>query len=263
MRFLKIILIGCFTAVTLVAQAEYEVSITFTNGSQRTVGELVVQGGKVILAKDNLQVPFDQIKAADFTFEEPLPAEECEVFLRRGAYDEMVDRVGSFLEPVKQGLGISGNLDVYIQYQMRACFWANKYDEAQALALILQSKQSVYAPLAGLYEVLMLLEQEKPVATVSAAFDKISNPQDISAAMTEYIRGRLAIEARNHDEALQHFSNVLVYHSRDPEWGPAATLYEGKVYKRTGFLETASNIAEELEIAYPDSYWSGRSDELN
>lgn len=262
MRFLKWVLVGCFAAATLVAQADYELTLTFVNGAQRTVDELVVQAGKVILAKENLQVPFAQIKTADFSFEEPLTTGECEVFLRRGAYDEMANRVDAFLEPVKHGLSLSGNLDVYIQYQMRACFWAGKYDEAQELARILQTKKSSYAPLAGLYEVLMMLEQDKPVAEVSAAFEKISNPQEISGAMSEYIRGRLAMEARNYEEALQHFSNVLVYHSRDPEWLPAATFYEARVYKKTGYLESASNVAEELKIAYPDSYWGGRADEL-
>lgn len=263
MKFVKTILIGCVTAVTLVAQAEYEVTITFANGSQRTVGELVVQNGKVVLAKENLQVPFNQLKELNFTFEEPLTAEECEIFIKRGAYDEMLARVDAFLEPVKNGLSLPGNLDLYIQYKMRASFWLEKYDEAQASAQMLQSKNSSYASLAGLYEVLMLLEQERSVDETKAAFDKISNPQDISGVMTEYICGRLALAAYEYDEALQYFSNVLVYHSRDPEWVPAATFYEGKLYKRTGLLESASNIAEELEVAYPDSYWSGRADELN
>lgn len=263
MRFLKTVLIGGILVAAFAAQAAYEVTLTFVNGAQRTVSELVVQGSKVILAKENLQVPFDQIQAAEFSFEEPLTDEECRGFLKRGEYTAMVDRLSAFLEPVKQGLGLPGNLDLYIQYKMRACFWVEQYDEAQAMAQILQTKNSSYAPLAGLYEVLISLEQEASVEQVRDAFDNVPNAKEISGAMSEYIRGRLAMEDRDYDEALQRFSNVLVYYPRDPEWVPAATFYEGMVYKKTGYLKSASNVAEELEIAYPDSDWSGRADELN
>ena len=80
--------------------------------------------------------------------------------------------------------------------------------------------------------------------------------------MAEFVRGRIAIAEKKYPEALQHFSNVIVFHSRDPEWMPAATFYEGVVYKKTGYLTAASNIVEELKLAYPDTVWSRRAAEL-
>jgi tetratricopeptide (TPR) repeat protein len=147
-------------------------------------------------------------------------------------------------------------------YKIRACFWEKKFDDASRLIQLLQSKQSSYAPVAGLYDVLIMMEERTPVAEVSAEFDQIKNPEQISSVMSEYILGRMAIEAREYETALKHFSKILVFNSRDPEWVPAATFQEGLIYKKTGYLEAASNVASELRIGYPDSFWGRRADDL-
>lgn len=261
MRFFRTFFVTVFGSV-LIAQAAYEVEITFQNGARRTVDNLVVQAGKVVLAKENLSVPFDQIKSANFTFEEPLTEEACNGFLKRGDYQALVTRLNEFLAPVNQGLALPGNLDMYVQYKMRACFWTKQYSEALASADILEKNNSGYAPLAGLYRVLIMMEQGKSDDAVAQAFSDIRNPEKISGAITEYIGGRLAMDKRQYESALQHFSNVLVFYDRDPEWVPAATFQEGLVYKKTGYLESAANIVKEFKIAYPEGYWSIRADEL-
>ncbi len=113
----------------------------------------------------------------------------------------------------------------------------------------------------SLEAVLALIDQKQP-AEAARAFAALKNPEATSPALTEIVRGRLAMTEKKYPEALQHFSNVIVFHSRDPEWMPAATFYEGVVYKRTGYLVAALNIAEELELAYPDTDWSRRAAEL-
>ena len=260
MRFLKTIVIAGLAVLSV--RADYEVKLTFNNGAERTVSGLVVQAGKVVLGREKLSVPFAQIKSAVFTFDEPLNVDECEGYFRRGEYKPLVDRLDAFLAPVKQGLALQNNLDVYVQQKMRACFWAEQYDTAQAAAEVLQSKNSNYASLAGLYQILILLEQGGSEADVLAAFSKIESPAKVSGAITEYLRGRLALLNRDYENALEHFSKVVVYPSRDPEWAPAAAYYEAVVYKRTGYLESAANIAKEFEIAYPGSYWGTRANEL-
>lgn len=262
MRFLKTGLTGVLFLAAFCTQAAYQVEITFANGAKRVTEELVVQSGKVILAEENLSVSFEKIQSVNFLFELPLRPDECDGFLKRGMYAELVARLNRFLKPVQQGLILPGNIDLYVQYKMRACFFAGKFDDARAMVQVLESKKSSYAPLAGLYNVLIMLDQGLPSETVRAAFEEIQNPDEISGAIAEYIRGRLAMSIRQYESALQHFSNVLVFYSRDPEWVPAATFQEGLVYKKTGYLESAENVAKELEIAYPDSYWGGRANEL-
>jgi len=112
-----------------------------------------------------------------------------------------------------------------------------------------------------LTRVLTLIDQNKP-AEAARAFAALKTPDAPSPAMAEFVRGRLAITKKKYPEALQHFSNVVVFHSRNPKWMPAATFYEGVVYKKTGYLTAASNIVEELKLAYPDTEWSRRAGEL-
>lgn len=262
MRFLKTTIFSLFLLTVVCAQAAYQVEITFVNGAKRVVEELVVQSGKVILAQENLSVPFEQIQSVNFTFEGSLTADECDELLKRAAYGELMSRVTDLLNSVEQGWALPGNIDQYLQYKMRAGFLAGKLDEVQSVIRILQSKNSSYAPLAGLYNVLIMLEKDQPSEAVSAALQATQNPDKISGAIAEYIRGRLAMSSRQYEPALQHFSNVLVFYSRDPEWVPAATFQEALVYKKTGYLESAANIVKELEIAYPNGYWGRRAVEL-
>lgn len=261
MRFFKIIFavgIGC----VLTAQAAYQAEIIFKNGAERTIEDLVVQSGKVVLAEEDLSIPFGQIQQVVFTFENPLDVDDCEGYVQRGDWQGLLSRINEFLAPVQQGLDLPGNLDVYIQYQMRAGFWTKQFDVMEHAARVLERKNSSYAPSVGLYRILVMLEQDRPHDEVAAAFSAIENPEKISAPFTEFIRGRLAMTRREYKTALQHFSKILVYYSRDPEWVPAATWYEASVYKRTGYLESAAHIVEEFKIAYPDGYWSARAEEL-
>ena len=113
----------------------------------------------------------------------------------------------------------------------------------------------------NLKAVLALIDQDKPAAA-ARAFAAVKAPDMHTPALAEFVRGRVAFADKKYPEALQHFSNVIVFYSRDPEWMPAATFYEGLVYKKTGYLTAASNISEELELAYPDTVWSRRATEL-
>jgi len=263
MKFFKMMLFGLFAAAALTAVADYEVTYTFINGAKRTASDFVVQGGQVILAKENLQVPFEQIEKADFTFEEPLPVEQCEILLKQASYDELAEQLDVFLDPVKPALALPGNLDIYIQYKMRVCFWTEQYEEARGLARILQAKESSYAPLAALYEIMIMLEEFQPADQIRTALGEIENPEEASGAMVEYIEGRLALEDTNYDQALQHFSRVLVYYRRDPEWVPAATFQEGLIYRSGGEYDAMSEVRKELKLAYPNRYWGERAEELN
>lgn len=258
MRFLKFgLVVGC-VLTACAANAAYQFKVIFNNGAERELDQLVIQDDKLVLTEENISVPFSQIKSVNFTFDNDLTQEECNVFLTTGAYEEMIVRIDELLSQVKDGLSLPGNIDFYLQNKMRACFWAGKYDEMQAVAEILKSSAGSYSSIAEAYTVLVGLEQGQSVDELSEAYSKLNVP----GAMNEYIQGRFAIEAKKYEDALQYFANVLVFYSRDPEWAPASTFFEAKVYKKIGYLEAASSIATELEIAYPDSYWGVRASEL-
>ena len=183
------------------------------------------------------------------------------MLVKRGAYKELDERLTPALDSVKQGIGLPGNLDAYQRYQLLASFWIRKFDVAQSVIHSLKQTNSQYAPLAELYSVLIQIEQGQ-IDAADAAFKKMDHPERISAACSEFIRGRLAMSEREYTQALIDFSKILVNYNHDPEWGPAATFYEGLVYKRTGYLESASNVASELTLAYPGAYWGTRAGEL-
>ena len=80
--------------------------------------------------------------------------------------------------------------------------------------------------------------------------------------MSEYIKARLAADRQDYTSALQHLANIVAFYNRDPEWLPAATFFEGTIYKNTGYRNSADNIAEELKRNYPEKYWGIRAEQL-
>lgn len=260
MKFLKLRVIGLLFLTVCVAQATYQVEITFKNGAKRAVSELVIQSGSVVIATENLTVPFSQIKSAMFTFDD-LSIATCDLLWKQGKYKELLGRLDTVLAPIVQAQALPGNIDAYLYYKMRALFWTGKAVDAQALSQILQAKKSAYATKANLYNILTLIEKKKldQAADKWAAIQKIESR---SSAMNEFVSGRLAMASREYEPALKHFSNVIIYYSRDPEWLPAATFYEGLIYKKTGYVDAAENIAEELKTVYPDAYWGERAKDI-
>jgi hypothetical protein len=67
---------------------------------------------------------------------------------------------------------------------------------------------------------------------------------------------------REYREALQDLAKIVVFYDGDREWMPAATFYEGVIYKRTGYLEAAGNVSKEMNELYPNGYWARRLAEL-
>jgi TolA-binding protein len=260
MNFMRKILAGLILSAGFCAQAAFQVEITFNNGAIRTLSNVSVESGRVILPGENMAVPLSQVQNARFSFES-LSIEDCKDLFKRAAYSELTGRTGAVLAEAGSAVELPGNMDVYLNYNLRSSFWTGQLDEAQRTIETLQSKNSPLAPLAGLYHVLILMEQDQ-FDQAAAAFSQIQSPDDVSAPMSEYIRGRLAMNIREYETALQHFSNILARYSRDPEWVPAATFSEGRIYKRTGYLEAASNVVDELTVAYPDAWWGRQAGEL-
>ncbi len=252
--------IGIVLLSALFAQAENSATIRFQNGAVRTLKSLTVQDGNIFLPDDQISVAISTIANIDMTFD-TLSLQQCETLYRSGEFRKLAKLLDAALTPLKMFEAFPGNLDPFVRWQLRANFWIKKYDVVFDRADLLKTRKSPFVDEASLYAVLALIE-EKKITEATNAFAAIQNPEAISPAMTEVIRGRLAMAEKKYSEALQHFANGVVHHGRDAEWLPAATFYEGMVCRKTGYLVAALNIAEELELAYPDSIWSRRAVEL-
>ncbi len=256
---IKFLIAAALLSAPLVRAAD-TATLRFQNGTVRTLGDLTVQDGTIFLPKDQIRVAVSTIRKIDFSFD-TLSVEQCEALFNAGEFEKLAAMLNTALTPLKPFEAFPGNLDPFLRWQMRAQFWTGQYDELRQRAELLRTRKSSFAAEAALYEVLALIEEDKS-AEAATAFAAVNNPEADFPAMTELIRGRLAMAEKKYPAALQHFSNVIVFHSRDAEWMPAATFYEGKVYRKTGYLVAALNIAEELELAYPDTVWSRRAAEL-
>lgn len=248
------------TAGLLAATAAGEVEVTFNNDAVRTLEQVDVQDGRLRLPADNISVPLDQVRSARFVFTNFTEAAAADL-LARGELRELAGRTEALLEPVGDGVLLPGNIDRWLLPRLQALLLTGQLDEAAAVVDVLERKNSPAAATAPLYRILIRIERGQ-IEEAAAAFEALERPEALSAPLSEFIRGRLAFEAREYERALRHFANVLVDSGRDPVWAPAAELAEGRVYKRTGYLEAAAHVAETLSVAYPGAHWSRQAGEL-
>ncbi len=250
--------IAVFSA--LLVCAEDVATIRFQDGMVKKLNSFTIQDGKIVLPNDQISVAVSTIANFNMAFD-AISIKQCNALYNTGEFEKLAKLLDAALTPLKPFESVPGNLDSFIHWQLRANFWTKKYNNVRRRADLLKTRKSPFATEAALYAVLSLIE-EKKTAEATTTFAAIQKPEAVSPAMTEVIRGRLAMVEKKYPEALQHFANGVVHHSRDAEWLPTATFYEGVIYKRTGYLEAAMNIAEELELAYPDTVWSRRAAEL-
>lgn len=179
-----------------------------------------------------------------------LTAAKCEALFKAGKFEQL-----------EKSLSGAGNPDGFLAWQMKVQFWNGQYAEMRKTADILKQRSPAFFGLAGMYSALALIEQNQP-DNAALVFAAVNNAEAVSAPMALFVRARLAMAKREYRDALQNMARIVAQYDRDPEWMPAATLYEGLIYKRTGYLDAAGNVAKELIENYPDGYWGRRAGEL-
>jgi tetratricopeptide (TPR) repeat protein len=243
----------------LPARADVTARITYDKNSIADVVNPAIRNNAVVLAQGTL--PLSRISRMDFEFGTELTAGKCAGFFKEGKFDQLEKLLTAALNQAEPFMRVPGNLDVYLTWQMKVQFWNGRYTEMRKTAdLLRQRTPSSFDP-AGMYTALALIDQDQADGA-GLVFAAVDNAEAVSAPMAFFVRARLAMVKREYREALQLLARIVALHGKDPEWMPAATLYEGLVYKRIGYLEAAGNVAEELTEIYPDGYWGRRAGEL-
>ena len=248
------------TLSALPGRAAFQATIAFANGAIRELDRIDVQQGALLLPADEIRVPISTIQSVDVSFDNLSPA-RCERLLNEARFEELRTVLEPELAPLEPVAGAPGNLGGFVRWLMKAAYWTGKTDLARRQIALLKESGSPFASEAELYDVMILIDEGRS-GDAAIKLAETGAPESVSPAMTEVIRARLMMEQKNWPQALQHVANVAAFYSRDPEWMPAAAFYEGSIYKRTGYLQAASNIVAELEMTYPEGWWSRRAAEL-
>jgi tetratricopeptide (TPR) repeat protein len=239
--------------------AEMQVRVVYDNNATMDVGNPSAQNDAIALPQGVL--PFSRISRMDFNFGSNVTPQKCEALLREGQFEQLNQLLTVSLKQASPFQQVPGNLDSYLIWQMKAQFWTGQYAGVIETANLLKQRNPAQSGPAGMYIALALIEQNR-ADDARLVFAAADNAEAGSSPEALFVKARLAMEKREYREALQHLARMVVFYGRDSEWMPAATLYEGLVYKRTGYLETAGNVAKEMNDLYSGGYWSRRAGEL-
>lgn len=241
--------------------AQYAAKITVSAGNSFVVNELNIQGDRLVAAAGASSTSISMIKSIEFRFN-GLGLKMCETMFRSGDRKALENLLRLHVGPVERYIDLPTNLGDYLVWQARAQYWnENRSGFGRTATLIRKGSNQRQTDIVSLYFAVMLLDQGK-LADAQNVFASIEDPGSVSVAMTEYVRGKMAVEDGRLRDAMQHVARIVAFHSRNTEWMPPATVLEARIYQQLGQPEKAAAVANELLIAYPGSRWSRLGEEI-
>lgn len=243
------------------ASAQYAAKITLSSDRSWISKTVAVKEGMMLSETGKFTIPVASVKNVEFRFE-GVTLKMCKDYFRSGDYQTMLNALKQNVAPVIPYSYLPGNLCDYLLWMARGQYWKGDYaGAAETVALIRKSPDQQTANVGALYDVLLLIEAKK-IDEAAAALGAINNPEETSAPMAHYVRGRLAFEQFHFRDAIKYFAQILAFHTRDREWMPAATWMEARVYMETDQPKKAASVAGELMMAYPGTQWSGLGEQI-
>jgi len=242
-------------------QAQYSAMVTVNSGNSFVVKQLDIREGRLYSEGGRASTSVDSIANIEFRFS-GVGLGMCKRMFRSGDRKALESLLDQYVGPVAHLAYLPGNLGDYLVWRMRVQYWnGNTTAFSKSVSLLRNASDSALSTTANLYFAAYLIDQSR-FEDARRVFDTLNDPDQVSPAMAEYIRGRLAVEQRDYRQAMRHIANVIAFHSRDIEWMPPATALEMRVYQETGQLQKAEIVANELTMAYPGTRWSLLGEQL-
>ena len=254
-KFSMLVLVLASSAGSLFAQTQYAAKVTVNSGNSFVVKQLNVKGERLYQETGGSSTSLSMIQMIEFRFS-GISLKMCDSMFQTGDRKSLEGLIEQNVGPLAQYSNLPTNLGAYLIWWLRAQYWnGNAAGVGTTVGYIRQTEEPILIDEASMYFTMLLLDQGK-VDNARTVFSSVGSPEEISVPMTEYIRGKFALESGELREAMQHVARIIAFHSRDEEWLPPATVLEARIYQRLGHPQKAEAVANELIIAYPNSRWS-------
>ncbi|MDF7826061.1 hypothetical protein P4B35_18670 [Pontiellaceae bacterium B12227] len=256
MNKLSVMVLGLACSLgSVFAQTQYAAKVTVNSGNSFVVKQLNIKGDRLYPEKGGSSTSLSMIQRIEFRFS-GISLNMCDSMFRTGDRKSLEGLIEQNVGPLAQYSHLPTNLGAYLIWWLKAQYWnGNAAGVGKTIGYIRQTGDEELINVASMYFTMLLLDQGK-VENADTVFSSIASPEDISVPMTEYIRGKIAVESGELREAMQHVARIIAFHSRNEEWLPPATVLEARIYQRLGHPQKAEAVANELIIAYPNSRWS-------
>jgi tetratricopeptide (TPR) repeat protein len=233
---------------------QYAAKITLKSDRSWVTKRVEIKNNFMVSESGKATIPLDSVKSIEFRFSMISPS-MCEKYFRAGDLESLASALSKHVGPVMQYSTFEGNLGEYVQWLLRAQFWLKDYaGAAESIDLLKGMPGGQYNNLAEAYRVLILLENKR-LAEAEAAWGSL-NREGVPESMMAYVAAAYALERKHYREAIEAIAAILVFHTRDGEWMPAALALEAQVYMENGRMEQAGFVADELMMSYPGTMWS-------
>ncbi len=240
---------------------QYAAQVTLNSGNSFVVGKLDIRGDRLYSANGQSAAAVSMIKSVEFRFS-GLNLSMCDSMFRAGKYSSLESLLERNLEPVRPFSYLSSNLSDYWVWLLRVQYWSNgQSGVTNTIAQIRMGGSPAHVDVATLYFAMLLLDQDQ-LADAKIVFNSVADPDAVSVPMTEYLRGKIALEEGDYRQAMQHVAKIIAFHSRNVEWMPPATALEARIYQKSGQPKKAEIVANELILAYPGTKWSALGEQI-
>ena len=261
MRWIASILLVIGFAGAACGQSGYAAKVTVKSGNSFVVKKLEIKGDRLLTGTGQSSASLQMVKSIEFRFAGiGLPL--CEKMFNTGDRKALAGLLEQYVSPVAQYSYLPTNLGGYLEWLLRAQYWnGNTAGAGRTIGHLRKTGAQEQIDFASFYFTLLLLDQGK-TDDAEKVFSSIGNPETISEAGAEFIRGKFALEKGDPRQAMQHVARIIAFHSRDPEWMTPATVLEARIYQKLGHQAKAAVVADELVLAYPGTQWSRLGEEI-
>lgn len=261
MRLTPSILLVLGLAFSAAAQTQYAAKVTVNSGNSFVVKKLNIKGDRLYTEDGQSYSSLSMISRIEFRFSGvSLPL--CEKMFNTGDRKSLEGLLEQYVVPVAQYSHLPTNLGGYLEWLLRAQYWNRNFAGAgKTIGFLRKTGVQEDLDVASFYFTLMLLDQGK-AADAKKVFASIADPESVSEAGSEFVKGKFALVDGNPRQAMQHVARIIAFHIRDQEWMAPATVLEARIYQRLGQQEKAALVANELMIAYPGTQWSKLGEQI-
>jgi hypothetical protein len=263
-------LIICLVAVGLlpsVSWGEMTSRIFFKDGRAPGNYELISRARSEIKAKSlesmrEMPINVSAIKKLQFQFDySPATVDK----LNGGAdYKEIAALLWKDLRPTFDYFDLPCEGLENLSLMVTALYWAGEYDKITEVDR--EESRLNNKPLRqtiDLYKLLTIISQRR-LLVAEDELKKIEKEQPalLKTAPYVYAQAELQLSEQKALAAQKTIARLIVDYPKDFEWMPPALLLSARTYYALGNLDVASQILEELRLAYPMKHWTALAVEL-
>ena len=266
------LMIGWLAAVLTTAGAgevqPIKAKVVLTDGQELNVELLGREGNGLVNLREvgkehEVGLPAKDFKSIEFVVD----LEEAKVYdlYNQGDFRTAAEKLKQMLEPMFGYLNLPHNLAEPLSLYLKCLYWDRQYKELAKVSYLMEvirdpqiQKEAQLFRILGWQALHDMRNAERELGKVG----EITRKDKEGGAMYFFALSQMYLTQKEWLKAQEAAATVVAFYPRDFEWIGPALCASAEAYGRAGHYKVAKQIIDEVNLAFPNSYWGQTAKEL-